>query len=259
MILDYKGISVFYTDEGSGIPVVLLHGFLENTSMWKKTIPHISKNNRVISIDLLGHGQTGCMGYLHTMEDKADMVKTVLDHLKINKAILIGHSMGGYVALAFAELFPKIVLGICLANSTSQADSNERKLNRNRAIKAVKQNHKAFVSMAVTNLFAESNRDKFKDDIELVKQEALKTPLQGIIAALEGMKIRKNREHILKNAHFKKLLIIGLKDTVIQADTLVIEAKSTNTDLIELKGGHMSHIENESLFLRNIVHFIENL
>ncbi len=259
MILEHKGISVFYTDGGSGTPVVLLHGFLENTLMWKNITPHISKNNRVITIDLLGHGQTGCTGYVHSMEDMADIVKTVLDHLKIEKTILIGHSMGGYVALAFAEIFPKKVLGICLANSTSQADSEERKLNRNRAIKAVKQNYKAFVSMAVTNLFAESNREKFKDNIEVVKQEALKTPLQGIIAALEGMKIRKNREHILKNANFKKLLIIGLKDTVIQSDTLVNEAKSTHTEFVELKGGHMSYIENENIFLQKIMHFVDFL
>ncbi|PNQ74999.1 alpha/beta hydrolase [Hanstruepera neustonica] len=257
MILDYKGISVFYSDEGNGIPVVLLHGFLENTVMWKNIIPHLSKNNRVVAIDLLGHGQTGCLGYIHTMEDMAEVVNTVLDNLKIEKAILIGHSMGGYVALAMAEKFPEKFLGLCLANSTSQSDSNERKINRDRAIKAVKQNYKAFVSMAVTNLFAENNREKLKSDIEIVKQEALKTPLQGIIAALEGMKIRKNREHVLKNAQFKKLFIIGLKDTVIQPDIIRKEAETTDSQYIEFDGGHMSYIENEKLFLQNIVHFIE--
>ncbi|WP_223032561.1 alpha/beta fold hydrolase [Hanstruepera marina] len=259
MILDYKEIPVFYTDEGKGTPVVLLHGFLENSLMWKNIVPHVSKTNRVISIDLLGHGQTGCIGYVHTMEDMAKMVDAVLIHLEIDNAIFIGHSMGGYVALAFAEMFSEKVLGLCLANSTSQEDSKERKINRGRAIRAVKQNYKAFVSMAVTNLFAESNRKLYSKEIKNTKNEALKTPLQGIIAALEGMKVRKNRELILKNASFKKLLIIGHKDTVIQPYTLINEAKTTHTDLIELDGGHMNYIENERLFLHNIVHFVEKI
>lgn len=257
MILEYKETSVFYTDEGKGKPVVLLHGFLENSFMWENIIPSISKNNRVISIDLLGHGQSGCIGYVHTMEDMARMVNAVLIHLKIEKAIFIGHSMGGYVSLAFSEIYPEKVLGLCLANSTSHADSKERKINRDRAIRAVKQNHKTFVGMAVTNLFAPSNREKFKAEINSTRNEALKTPLQGIIAALEGMKIRKNREIILKNAHFKKLLIIGLKDTVIQPNNLVEEAKATDTYYVEFDGGHMSYIENIKLFLQEILRFID--
>ena len=257
MILEHKGIAVFYTDEGQGTPIVLLHGFLENSNMWHKLSPHITKTNRVITIDLLGHGQTGCLGYIHTMEDMADTVDAVLVKLKIEKALFIGHSMGGYVSLAYAEKYASNVIGICLANSTSHADSLERKLNRDRAIHGVKKNYKTFVSMAVTNLFAENNRDKFKKEIETVKIEALKTPLQGIIAALEGMKIRPNRENALKNAKFKKLFIIGLNDTVIERDSLVNEAKKTNTNFVELSGGHMSYIENETVFLQEIVHFIE--
>ena len=257
MILYYKGIPVFYSDDGLGDAVVLLHGFLENTSMWNKIIPHISRGNRVISVDLMGHGNTGCLGYIHTMEDMAEAVQAVLAHLDIKRAIFIGHSMGGYVALAFAHLFPEKVSGICLANSTSQADSDERKINRDRAIKAVKQNHKAFVSMAVTNLFAENNRENLKIEIETVKNDALKTPLQGIIAALEGMKIRRSRKNILKTGNFKKLMIIGTHDTVIQRDSLISEAKSTHTKFIEFEGGHMSYVENEVFFLQEIVRFID--
>ncbi|WP_191858622.1 alpha/beta fold hydrolase [Hanstruepera ponticola] len=257
MILDYKGIPVFYTDDGLGDVVVLLHGFLENTSMWSKTISHIGHKNRVISIDLLGHGNTGCLGYIHTMEDMAEAVRAVLEHLDIKKAVFIGHSMGGYVALAFADLFPEKVSGICLANSTSQADSDERKINRDRAIKAVKQNHKAFVSMAVTNLFAENNRENLKIEIDSVKNEALKTPLQGIIAALEGMKIRPSRKNILETGNFIKLMLIGTHDTVIQSDSLVSEVKSADIKFIEFEGGHMSYIENEVFFLQEIMHFID--
>ena len=170
----YKNTKISYTEHGKGTAVVLLHGFLENQSMWDAFVPEFSKKYRVITIDLLGHGQTECLGYIHSMEDQADMVHHVLHELKIRKAILVGHSMGGYVALAFAELYPDNMKGLVLLNSTSRADSDERKLNRDRAIVAVKQNYATFVRMSIANLFSEDNRERLDEQIEKVKIEALK-------------------------------------------------------------------------------------
>jgi len=147
----YKNTKVSFTSIGSGPAVVLLHGFLENSSMWNQISEQISKKNRVVCIDLLGHGATENCGYIHTMEDQAEMVKAVLDHLRLRKYILIGHSMGGYIALAFAKLYPNNVKGLCLMNSTALPDSEEKKTNRDRGIVAVKQNHKTFVRIAKAN------------------------------------------------------------------------------------------------------------
>ena len=119
----FKNTKISYNEQGKGTAVVLLHGFLENQSMWDAFVPEFSKKYRVITIDLLGHGQTECLGYIHSMEDQADMVHHVLHELKIRKAILVGHSMGGYVALAFAELYPDNMKGLVLLNSTSRAFS----------------------------------------------------------------------------------------------------------------------------------------
>ena len=207
-MLEYKGINIFYTDKGKGKVIVLLHGFLENSTIWKNFIPSLVKTNRVISIDLLGHGKTGCLGYVHTMELMAEAVLAVLKHLKIKQSIFIAHSMGGYVALAFAKKYPEAILGLCLVNSTSKKDSPERKRNRDRAIIAVKQNYKSFVRIAITNLFRPKNRVLFSEQIRDIKNEALKTPLQGIVAALEGMKIRSDSLDTLKNASFKKTMFI---------------------------------------------------
>tara|TARA_R110000868_G_scaffold28686_1_gene107280 strand:+ start:23555 stop:24334 length:780 start_codon:yes stop_codon:yes gene_type:complete len=259
MILQHKGIPIFYTDKGEGTPVVFLHGFLENSSMWNAFIPTLSKTNRVICIDLLGHGETGCLGYVHTMESMADAVNAVINHLKIKRLILIGHSMGGYVSLAFAEQYPKKILGLCLMNSTAQADSDDRKINRDRAIIAVKQNYKAFVRVAIVNLFRPKNRRIFSKQIAVIKQDALKMPVQGIIAALEGMKIRKNRDILFKEATYKKLMIISKKDPVLDYDSLVEQTLNSDIKIVEFSDGHMSHIENKSLFLQNIMYFIENI
>ena len=241
----YKNIKISYSETGKGPAVVLLHGFLENQSMWSALVLELSKKYRVITIDLLGHGGTESLGYVHSMEDQADMIQYILHELKIRKAVLIGHSMGGYVALAFAELYPDYMKGLVLLNSTSRADSDERKTNRDRAIVAVKQNYSAFVSMSIANLFSEDNRERLVEQIEKVKIEALKTPLQGIVAALEGMKIRKDREVILHFASYPIQLILGKKDGVLIYEDNIDQIEGTKVKLTTFPDGHMSHIENK--------------
>lgn len=256
---NHKNIQIHYTDEGKGKPIVLLHGFLENSTMWKNLTPQLITNYRVITIDLLGHGQTECLGYIHTMKDMADAVAFVINRLELKNIILVGHSMGGYVALAYTEKFKKNISGLCLMNSTAQEDSAERKVNRERAIIAVKHNYKTFVSMAVSNLFAIDNRLRFAKAIDIVKDEALKTPVQGIIAALEGMKIRKDRTHVLKEGDFKKMLIVGKKDHILDTEALKQQTENSDVQVVEFSDGHMSHIENMNELSYNFMHFIENL
>ncbi len=253
----FKNTKISYTDQGKGNAVILLHGFLENSTMWKYLAPVITQKNRVICIDLLGHGQTDCLGYIHSMEDMADAVHHVISELKIRKAIIVGHSMGGYVALAFAALYPEMMKGMVLLNSTSRADSEERIANRTRAIKAVKQNYVAAVRMSISNLFSEENREKLIAQIEWVREEALQTPLQGIIAAQEGMKLRKDREVILHFATYPILLILGKKDPVLNYEENVGQIEGTDVKLVTFNDGHMSHLENQAELEKVIVGFLK--
>ena len=255
--LIYKNTKISYTEQGKGTAVVLLHGFLENQTMWNHLIPDLIKRNRVITIDLLGHGQTESLGYIHSMEDQADMIHAVLHELKIRKTVLIGHSMGGYIALAFAELYPEYMKGLVLLNSTSRADNDEKKINRDRAIVAVKQNYTNFVRMSIANLFSEDNREKLIDEIEKVKIEALKTPLQGIVAALEGMKIRKDREVMLHFAPFPIQLILGKKDGVLNYEDNREQIEGTKVKLTTFPDGHMSHIENRNELKKVVLEFLK--
>ena len=253
----FKNTKISYTDQGKGNAVILLHGFLENSTMWKYLAPVLTQKNRVICIDLLGHGQTDCLGYIHSMEDMADAVHHVISELKIRKAILVGHSMGGYVALAFAELYPEMMKGLVLLNSTSRADSEERITNRTRAVKAVKQNYVTAVRMSISNLFSEENREKLIAQIEWVREEALQTPLQGIIAAQEGMKLRKDREVILHFATYPILLILGKKDPVLNYEENVGQINGTDVKLVTFNDGHMSHLENQAELEKVIVGFLK--
>jgi len=256
MILHYKHIDVYYEDEGQGDAIVLLHGFLENSSMWSNIKPHLLSNHRIISIDLLGHGKTPCLGYIHTMKDMADMVLVVIEHLQLKTYKLIGHSMGGYVALSVAEKNPNAVLGLCLMNSTYEADDKERKALRKRANKMVQNNFEQMVRMSFTNLFSSESRENHKDKIAIALKEALKTPLQGYIAAQEGMRVRDNKFNFLKDLKAKKLIIIAKDDPVISGEAIISDTNGTDIQCEEIAHGHMSHIENLSeltyLFLRFI-------
>jgi len=255
----FKNTSISYTDTGKGTAIVLLHGFLENKSMWDAFVPEFSKKNRIITIDLLGHGETECMGYVHSMEKNAEIVHAVLTELRIRKAIFLGHSMGGYVALAFAEMYPDYIKGLVLLNSTSRADSDERKANRDRAIKAVKQSFANFISLSIANLFSEENRERLKDSIELVKKEALKTPLQGIVASLEGMKIRMDREVLLHLTQYPKMLILGKKDPVLPYEETKEQIEETAVQLVTFPDGHMSSIENETELTKVLLEFFKRV
>lgn len=252
----YKNTKISFSSSGKGNTVVLLHGFLENMTMWNSIAKSLSKNNRIICVDLLGHGKTDCLGYVHSMEIMAEAVEAVLNHLKIRKSIFVGHSLGGYVALAFAEKKPDNVKGLCLMNSTTRADDDARVYLRNRAVEAVKTNYKNLVRMSITNLFRPKNRVLFKEEIKAIKKEALKTPLQGYIAAQEGMKIRNDREVLLHFSPYKKMLIVGKKDPVLDYNESLDQVKNTEVELVEFPDGHMSHVENKNELILALKRFV---
>ncbi len=248
--IPYKNIQIAFTAQGKGEAIVLLHGFLENSTMWENVIPTLEKNYQVITIDLLGHGNTERLGYIHTIEEMAQTVSHVLDHLQIEKASFLGHSMGGYVALAFAELFPTRIQKLLLLNSTPLADSPERVDNRNRAIRLVKQNKDAFISMAITNLFGKESREQLREKINVLIKEAQQLPTENIVAVMEGLKTRKDRTHILKNFTGEKIFLAGEEDEIVPLESLQQLAKETNTQLKTFRGGHMTHLEANEELLR---------
>ncbi|QHI37965.1 Haloacetate dehalogenase H-1 [Kordia antarctica] len=252
-----KNIEIAYTVSGKGNALVLLHGFLETSSMWKSYVKNLSKTHKIITIDLLGHGKTPCLGYIHTMEEMAETVFSVLKELNLRKIHIAGHSMGGYVALAFAEMYPDYVKGLCLINSTARADSTQRKINRDRAIKAVKYNHKQFIRLAISNLFRPKNRKIFAESIKEVKKEALTISLQGIVAALEGMKIREDREVLLHFSPYKKMMIIGKRDPILVYEELIAQTQNSEVEVHVFPDGHMSHIENEAELLNSLRLFLK--
>ncbi|MGE0568346.1 MAG: alpha/beta fold hydrolase [Bacteroidia bacterium] len=237
---------------------VLLHGYLGSKEIWNKTIENLSRSYRVIAIDLPGHGETPCFGYVHSMELMAEMVKKVLDQLRLKKYIMAGHSMGGYVALAFAEKYPDVLKGLCLFHSTSYPDSVEKKLDRERAIKLIKSNKKVYTKATIINLFAAKNLKYLKEEIQFATNIALSTSKQGAIAALEGMKDRPNRDIILGMLDYPVLMIIGEHDNVLPYKTLLEQSETLrNKHVLFLEhDGHMGFLESPILFNKTLRQFI---
>lgn len=248
----FKNGQVAYTDQGKGRAIVFLHGFLESHEIWKDYAKELSKRYRVVCIDLPGHGRSDCFGYIHSMELMADAVNAVLECLLLRKVFVVGHSMGGYTGLAFAEKYPDKIRGLCLFHSTAAADSEERKANRDRALALVKQNHKKFVSSVIPFWFAKENREFYKEEIKELKAIALKNPKQGIAAAIEGMKIRMDREMVLKFSSFYLFYIIGKKDETIPYETVKSQTTLPNDCeyLILENAGHMGFIEAKEQCLK---------
>lgn len=256
MQLEFKSGNIYYTSKGKGNPLILLHGFLESSTIWENISKKISQRRQVICIDLPGHGRSDVLAETHTMELMAEAVHAVLEYLEIEKADFLGHSMGGYVSLAYLESHPEAVRKIVLLNSTPTADSEERKENRDRAISVVAKNKSAFVSMAISNLLSRKNSEKFKKDLDKLKEEAQIFPTNGIIAALKGMKIRTNRTDLLKEFRGGKIFISGSDDPILPIFEVKKAVNSTNSRLFVLSGGHLGYLENEQDF-EEIVHFIE--
>lgn len=242
----FKKGKVAFSDTGKGRVVVLLHGFLGSHEIWEQTITNLSTSYRVIAIDLPGHGGTDNFGYVHSMELIAKCVKTVLDKCRVKRYVLIGHSMGGYAALAFADLFPDNISGICLYHSSAYADSEEKKHDRTRSIKVVKANHKIYTDEVIKNLFASKNLKYLKKELAFATKIAGKTKKQGIIAALEGMKDRIDRRIILGLVEYPIMMVIGEHDNVLPAAQLLEQSeKIQNKQILYLEhDGHMGFLES---------------
>jgi pimeloyl-ACP methyl ester carboxylesterase len=256
-ILFKKG-TVSFSDQGKGRVVVLLHGFLGSKEIWEKNIPHLSKTFRVIAIDLPGHGQTDCFGYVHSMELMAKCVKKVMDHLRLKKYVIIGHSMGGYAALAFAELFPEYLCGLCLCHSTALPDTEEKKKDRNRAIKLVKANKRVYTKDTIKNLFATKNLKYLKEEIAFATAIAQAVPKQGAVAALEGMKDRPNRDIILGMVSYPVMMIIGEHDNILPYEALLEQSETIRdkTVLLLEHDGHFGFLESPLVVNKALKKFI---
>ncbi len=239
--------------------VVLLHGYLESLFVWEEFIPHIYKELRVITLDLPGHGISEVKGEVHTMEFLADTVKGALDALGIERCTVVGHSMGGYVALALAERYPERLDGVVLLSSTPNADTPEKAENRRREIALVKAGKKEMLArVAPAAGFAAENRKRMADAVADLEEQVFLTEEEGICALLEGMIARPDRNEMLRLSPLKQLFILGKKDDYIPlevAEKLVASHPQAEVVWLE-NSGHMGFLEEPEKVAKALLDFV---
>ena len=235
-----NGINLAYTRCGKGNTLVLVHGFPLDSSSWNEIIPFLEDSFDLILPDLRGFGQSTTVESPYTVSDMADDLAGLLDYLGIEKAALVGHSMGGYVALAFAKKYPHRVNGLGLVSSQAAADAPEGKERRYKTAVDVAEKGVSVVVEAMTQKLSADVRVQ-----EFVRGVIERQSKQAVIGALKAMAEREDSTPILSSFNFPLLLIHGDTDQLIPMDRAK-EIKSINPSarLLELNGaGHMPMME----------------
>ena len=258
--ISYRGCDVGYSDYGEGKCIVLLHGYLERGEIWQRFTEQFPEGYRFIVPDLPGHGASGSWGKVHTMDELAIVVKAILEAEGIKKTFLAGHSMGGYVTLAFADLFPEKLSAYALVHSTPFADTEEKRDMREREISLVLCGKKRqIVLVNIPKAFALDNLDSMSKEVERLKYMALTSPDDGMIALLNGMKERPDRTAVLKKPELALLLIGGMKDNYIPAEVFEkLVSLAPHARVLRLENsGHMGFMEEQEHVVKEFMDFLK--
>ncbi len=238
--------------------LILLHGFCEDHRIWDEMLSHSEYKSEIICIDLPGFGNhASSYREATSIEKMADFIKGEITKLELEKFLLVGHSLGGYVTLAYAEKYPNDLAGIGLFHSTATADSEERKDARSKTIEFVKANGaEAYHRVLIPNLF------RIETKSEVVNQTIVLARLaksEGIIAALEAMRHRLDRTQFLQGYQKPVLFVAGEKDTLIPKSQIMQQAASCEIAMTRVleHSAHMGQLEEPEESAAIIDYFIE--
>jgi pimeloyl-ACP methyl ester carboxylesterase len=221
--------------------VVLIHGFAENNRIWEQQQAYLSEQFHVISPDLPGTGQTPLTEHL-SIESMADYVYAALQAGGIESAVIIGHSMGGYVALAMAEKYPAMVKGLGLFHSTAAPDSEEKKEGRLKSINLIEAyGAEAFIKQALPNMFSPVYKKKHPEQVEAYVSMGLQCPQESLIAYYRAMIDRPDRTAVLSSLKVPVLFVIGKDDTAVPLKGVLPQVSRPRTSSIHIfdHTGHM--------------------
>jgi 3-oxoadipate enol-lactonase len=232
---------LYYEEIGEGIPLICLHGYALDHSIWLQVAGLLKSSTRFILPDLRGHGKSPAPEGNYSMEDMAEDVLLILDDLNLKQAFIAGHSMGGYIALALAEKNPERVLGLALVASHTFADTPEKKKSRLFDIEKVKNSSPAEVLKDFPGKLS-----KIAEVADYCKRLISQTSSNGVIGVLAGMAQRPDRTEVLVSLNKPTILIAGCDDQLIPMEIfLEMSAKIKNIQMNEINNvGHMPMMED---------------
>jgi pimeloyl-ACP methyl ester carboxylesterase len=257
--LSYKKGRIHYSVYGEGKPVLLIHGFAEDGTIWQNQVTRFKDSFQLIVPDLPGSGKSDFIPEVFSMDDHADMLAELLRKENVESAITIGHSMGGYIALALAEKYPEMLTSLCLFHSSSYADTEEKKETRRKSIQFIKQNGALkFLEQATPNLFSGATKEAHPDLVtEIINRYSNFNP-NSLVHYYEAMIQRPDRSEILRKIAKPVLIIAGEHDTAVppkhsQEQSYLPELSYFRT---LQNSGHMGMLEEpatSNLFLEQIL------
>ena len=247
-----------YNVTGSGDrTVVFLHGFLESRSIWDSYASILSADFRCLQIDLPGHGDSPSTREIETMDHMAEDVLEILRKENIQGAKIIGHSMGGYVAIAALASSPENIHSVCLLNSHAGDDSAQKKQDRDRVVEVISRHYLSYLNEVIPNLFAKEKREHHKTDIEELIKRASMFDSQGIAACTKGMRDRPSQITRMQEFGDRLHFIAGSKDTVLPVKSVISQTDEINCSCDIIEGaGHMCYLEEPSTTLRYLHTFL---
>ena len=259
-----NGINLYYTDTGNeeSSSIVFVHGFPFSSEMWNRQTKMLRDNNRhlrVITYDLRGHGQSDVGDGQYTIELFVDDLIALLDYLKINKTILCGFSMGGYIALRAIERNPERFSALVLCDTMSTADSNEAKVRRANSIKMVKKEGvEPFAEGFLKAVFTPQTFDTKPDIVDEIRKNILAGSAVGICGALLAMAGRTDTTEALSKISVPTLVLVGEHDAVTPPSAAKsMHEKIPNSKLYLIKdAAHMSNLENPDVFNEHLARFL---
>lgn len=236
---------ISYKVVGNGKPVILLHGFGEDSKVWENQIEFLENNYQLIVPDIPGSGASELTDDV-SMEGIAEMVKQIADEEEIEDFVLIGHSMGGYATLAFVEKYSSLLKGFGLFHSSAYADTEEKKATRQKGIEFIKEHGGAeFFKTATPNLFSDKTKE---DHPELVKTFMKQLPdfsKAALTAYYEAMMARPDRTDVLSQTKLPVLFIMGEHDKAVPFEDSLKQSSMPATSHITIlnNSGHMGMLE----------------
>lgn len=256
-----NNIDLAYDDHGMGPPIIFLHAFPLNRGMWEGQIVALlnERQNRLVAPDWRGFGESAIGEDVSTMELFADDIAALMDELGMQKAILCGLSMGGYVSFAFLRKYPQRVSGLILANTRPDADSEEGRANRAKvAALVMSQGVEAIADLQVPRLLADNTRQQHPEVEARVRQMVAAANPQGIAAASRGMGQRVDSTDILPHITCPTLVIGGEHDQIVPP--AVAQQYAAQIPAAELAiiphAGHLSNLEQPESFLQVVSSFL---
>lgn len=258
----FSGQKLEYEVRGSGLPVMMVHGFTEDRRIWDPVLSGIDIKYKWILPDLPGSGGSDYNGSYSQIKDFAELIPAIMDNENIMDLVLIGHSMGGYISLAFADKYPEKIRALGLFHSSSYPDSIEKKDARDKNIRFITNNGAApFVDTAIPGLFSDGFKTDHPEQIRrLIDRYANFTP-ESLVQYLEAMKNRPATTGVLKSITKPVLFIMGEEDKAVPVKDMLEQCHIPQISYIHIltHTAHMGMIENTSLCNSLIDRFLEQI